>query len=181
MNTEQQVNLEEMVEDIHAQMIDSELMEKYHVSAGELKAAFKHLIEAKVLSLTELYRRPVLSDETIDAETRRKLPRYRLAFLVPVHESVRPEARGWVVNITEKGMQTTGIEARIGESKVFAVAPRRMKDGGEIVFAAECRWKRTEGPDEVPIAGFRITEISQEQLRKLRNFIGSITLGDCPA
>ena len=176
MNTEQQVNLEEMVRDVHAQMIDSELMEKYQLSAGELKAVFKHLIEAKVLSLRELYRRPVLSDETIDAEMRRKLPRYRLASLVPVHESDRPEIGGWVVNITEKGMQTRGIQARIGESKVFAVAPRRMKEVGEIVFAAECRWNCTEGPDEVPIAGFRITEISPDQLRKLRNFIRSVTL-----
>lgn len=178
MNTEQRINLKEMVEDIHAQMIDSELMEKYQLSAGELKAVFKHLIETNVLSLVELYRRPVLSDDMIDAEIRRKLPRYRLAFLVPVHESVRPESKGWVVNITEKGMQTRGIQAHVGEYKVFAVTPRRMKDVGEIVFAAECRWRRTEDPDEVPIAGFRITEISQEQLRRLRNFIRSIIFGD---
>lgn len=63
MNIEQQKDFEEMVKDIHAKMIDSELMEKYQLSAAELKTILNHLVETKVLTRVELYRRPILTDD----------------------------------------------------------------------------------------------------------------------
>ncbi len=178
MNIEQREDLEEMVKDIHAKMIDSELMEKYQLSAAELKTVLNHLVETKVLTRAELYRRPILTDDSIDAETRRHLPRHRLAFLLPIYEADSPEIRGWVTDITDKGVGTAKIQATAGEVKPYVIVPRRLKDIDQITFKAECRWNSTEGPDQVPIAGFRITEISQDRLVQLRKFIRLITLGD---
>lgn len=178
MNIEQREDLEEMAKDFHAKMIDSELMEKYHLSAAELKSVLNHLVDTKVLSHAELYRRPILTDDSIDDEPRRHLPRHRLAFLVSIHEADSPEIRGWVTDITDKGVGTAKISATVGEAKSYVIVPRKMKDVDEITFKAECRWVSTEGPDRVPIAGFRITEISQDRLQQLRKFIRIITLGD---
>jgi hypothetical protein len=178
MNIEQQKDLEEMVKDIHAKMIDSELMEKYHLSAAELKTVLNRLVETKVLTRAELDRRPILTDDSIDDEPRRHLPRHRLAFLVSIHEAESPEVRGWVTDITDKGVGTAKIHATVGEVKPYVIVPRRLKDIDQITFKAECRWTSTEGLDQVPIAGFRITEISQDRLLQLRKFIRLITLGD---
>ncbi len=178
MEIERQPDLDELVRDVHAKMIDSELMEKYHLSAVELKGVLKHLIDTKVLTLPELYSRPILSDESIDTESRRQSPRFRLAFLVSIYESDSPKIRGWLTDITEKGMGTTGIDANVGETKAYVILPRRLKDVDQITFRAECRWRSTEGPDQVPIAGFRIVDISQDRLLQLRKFIRLITLGD---
>ena len=178
MNIEQQEDFEEMVKDIHAKMIDSELMEKYQLSAAELKTVLNHLVETKVLTRAEFHRRPILTDDSIDAEPRRHLPRHRLAFLVSIYEADSPEVRGWVTDITDKGVGTAKIHATVGEVKPYVIVPRRLKDIDQITFKAECRWTSTEGPDQVPIAGFRITEISQDRLVQLRKFIRLITLGD---
>ena len=86
MNIEQQKDFEEMVRDVHAKMIDSELMEKYQLSAAGLKSVLYHLVETKVLTRAELHRRPILIDDSIDAELRGHLPRHRLAFLFQVVE-----------------------------------------------------------------------------------------------
>ncbi len=178
MNVEQQKNVGEMVKDVHAKMIDSELMEKYHLSVAELKSVLKHLVETKTLTPGELDRRPIMSDDSIDSESRRQLLRQRLAFLLPVYQSDAPEIRGWVTDITEKGIGTTRIRAAAGEVKTYVIAPRRLKNVDQITFAAECRWNSTEGRDEVPIAGFRITEISPDGLLQLRKLIRLITFGD---
>jgi len=159
-------------------MIDSELMETYQLSATELKTVLNHLVETKVLTRAELFRRPILADDSIDAEPRRHLPRHRLAFLVSIHDADSPEIRGWVTDITDKGLGTAKIHATVGEVKPYVIVPRRMKDIDQIILKAECRWNSTEGPDQVPIAGFRITEISPDRLLQLRKFIRLITLGD---
>ncbi len=86
MNIEQQKDFEEMVRDVHAKMIDSESMEKYQLSAAGLKSVLNHLVETKVLTRAELHRHPILTDDSIDAELRRHLPRHRLAFLCQVVE-----------------------------------------------------------------------------------------------
>jgi hypothetical protein len=178
MNIEQREDLEEMVKDIHAKMIDSELMETYQLSATELKTVLNHLVDTKVLSKAELFRRPILADDSIDSEPRRHLLRHRLAFLVSIHEADSPENRGWVTDITDRGLGTAKIHATVGEVKPYVIVPRRMKDIDQIILKAECRWNSTEGPDQVPIAGFRITEISPDRLLQLRKFIRLITLGD---
>ena len=78
MNIEQREDFEEMAKDIHTKMIDSELMEKYQLSAAELKTVLNHLVETKVLTRAELYRRPILTDDSIDDEPRRHLPRLQI-------------------------------------------------------------------------------------------------------
>ena len=118
MEIERQPDLDELVRDVHAKMIDSELMEKYHLSAVELKGVLKHLIDTKVLTLPELYSRPILSDERSISESRRQSPRFRLAFLVSIYESDSPKIRGWLTDITEKGMGTTGMMRTWGDKSL---------------------------------------------------------------
>jgi hypothetical protein len=162
MNIEQREDVEEMVKDIHAKMIDSELMEKYQLSAAELKSVLNHLVEINVLTRAELHRRPILTDDSIDDETRRHLPRHRLAFLVFIYEADSPEIRGWVTDLTDNGVGTAKIHATVGEVKSYVIVPRKLKDVDQITFKAECRWTSTEGPDQVPIAGFRITRFQTD-------------------
>jgi hypothetical protein len=108
---------EEVLNDIRADMIDSEIMRKHQVSAKELRGIYRELFEAKTVDISELYCRPIYWDDNIDLEPRREFPRLLLAFVLPIHDVQQPNIRGIVADVTEKGMRLAGMEATAGESR----------------------------------------------------------------
>lgn len=172
-----QITAEEVLDDIRSDMIDSEIMQKYHVTAKELRDVYRALCESKSVDIAEMYCRPVYWDNNVDIEPRREFPRLLLAFILPVHDRDNPGARGIVADVTEKGMKLEGMESKVGEKRRLTVNPTRFGDMDPIDFEAECRWSKTEGPDQRPVAGFQITEISDGALRELRRFIRFVTTG----
>lgn len=175
--SKRQITAEEVLDDIRSDMIDSEIMQKHQVTAKELRDVYRALCESKSVDLAEMYCRPVYWDNNVDLEPRREFPRLLLAFILPVHDRDNPDARGIVADVTEKGMKLEGMEAKVGEKRWLTVNPTRFGDMDPIDFEAECRWSKTEGPDQRPVAGYRITEISDGALQELRRFIRFVTTG----
>ena len=177
MSPKNEVAYDELLADIRAGAIDTELMEKYRLSVRELRAALRELIDSGRLNVQDICHRPAFWDETIDYEPRRGYPRLLLAFVQRIHDEEHREKHGMVVDVTEQGMQIKGIEGTVGETKAFEVVPRRFTAVGPFRFTAQCVWTGTDSGDLLPLLGLRLTEISDEDRGRLRAFIRFITLG----
>ncbi|MBI5569024.1 MAG: hypothetical protein HY914_03680 [Desulfomonile tiedjei] len=177
MSPVNEIRDDEILADIQAGAMDTELMEKYNLSAKELRSSFQRLTDSGRLEVSEICHSPVFWDETIDCESRRGYPRLLLAFVQRIHEEECPEKQGLVIDVTEKGMQVKGIAGTLGEVRTFQVVPRRFTGVAAFRFTAECVWNCTDPTDAQPLLGLRVAEISAEDKGRLRAFIRFITLG----
>ena len=170
------INIDEFVKDVRDHMIDSELMSKYRLSAEELRNLIEKQIDNDTLEYYEVYRRPVLHEERSGPKKDRHLPRTMIAFTVRVIDAHHPELKGWIIDITTEGLGISGIDMDVGDIKTLVIPATARRTPSEIVFDAECRWKRTQEPYGETIAGLEIKHISDDNLRALQNFIRSINL-----
>lgn len=171
------VNIRTIVNDIRAGMPDYELMAKYGLSVKGLQRAFEKLVEIKAIAKNEIEGRFPSAADSIYFESMRELPRHYVVIPIPIHELGRaPKESGMLRDITEKGVGVIGIEAKVGENKVFAIYPNEFVSVSSFSFKAVCRWTEERGAED-SIAGFEITEISDDGLRELRQLIGELTFG----
>ncbi len=171
----QETRIGELVDDIRCGITDLDLIEKYQISAKILKALFNQLLDERKVTGAELYWRPLMCDDSAESESRRVLPRYLAASLIPVHFEENPQMKGWIFDINDKGVRICGLAAIPGEVKKIVISVRQMKKINEIVAEAECRWFSREGPEARPVAGFIITSITPENLREFRDLIRRMT------
>jgi hypothetical protein len=173
-----QVNIRDVVNDIRSGMADHELMAKYSLSAKGLQRAFEKLVLIRALAQGEIEARSQSAADTIFFKGMRELPRNYLVIPVPIHEMGRhSETSGKIRDITEKGLGVTGIEATVGDTKVFSIRPDEFVTVGPFSFKAVCRWIERKGPGDF-VGGFAITDISGDALEKLRQLISELTFGD---
>lgn len=176
MATARRIEVDEIVKDVRDGLTDHELMQRYGLSAKGLKSTLEKLVEAEIIELTEVYRRPVFYEDTLDSDSRRESPRHYLALLLPVYDADRKEERGWVTDISEQGVGVMGVEAVPGEKRTLVVIPEKFSKADRIVFEAECHWAERESADAEPTAGFKIISISETDLEELRKFIRVVTI-----
>lgn len=169
-----QVKTSDMADDIRSGMTDFGLMRKYSVSAEGLRKAFKILVEAGALRPEEFENRSSLHDDTVFIECIREMPRHYLALTVPIHEAGRPESRGVLRDITEKGVGIAGIPATVDEVKSLVIPARQFIESDKIVFEARCVWSQKEEDEGRSVAGFQISDISENSLKDLRSLIRSL-------
>jgi uncharacterized protein (DUF433 family) len=170
----QQIDARDIVKDIRSGMTDSELMKKYDLSSEGLRFALQTLTDTEVIALEELYATSSSAYDTVFVENMRELPRHHLSMAVTIYEATRPEVKGTLRDITEKGVGITGIPARVGEVKILVIPAETFTEADKIVFEAKCAWAQTEGTDDQYFAGFQITSISEECLEDLRSLIRSV-------
>jgi len=170
----QRMSEEDLVEDIRSGMTDSDLLKKYALSSDGLRRIFQTLIEAKAITAEELYGISPSAHDTVLIENMRELPRHYLAIAVDIYESVHPESRGLLSNITEKGMAITGMAARIGETKILVIPSGDFIEADSIALEARCQWAEEERDTGEGLAGFQITRISEKCLDDLRRLIQSL-------
>jgi uncharacterized protein (DUF433 family) len=168
-----QIKTTEIVKDLRSGMTDFGLMEKYNVSSEGLQKAFQSLVEAGALRREEISGRPA-QDDSVFIECMRELPRQHLAMAVTIYEVARPEVKGTLRDISEKGVGITGIPARVGEVKTLVIPAETFIEADKIVFEAKCVWAQTEGTEDRYVAGFQITSISEKCLDHLRLLIRSV-------
>ncbi len=171
------INAREIIDDVRSGMSDAELMEKYRLSSMGLQSAFSKLLNSRLLTVDEIYGQPHRDDEnnTVIIDDPRKVPSRFLTISVPLYEESREEMRGRLRDITEKGMNITGIDARLGEVKQFVIPCQDYLDVSSIHFEAECRWLLPKKDEAFSLAGFQITQISRKDLTELRRLIGCLT------
>jgi hypothetical protein len=167
----------DIVKDVRAGMTDADLMAKYGLSAKGLESAFTKLLNSRILTVGEIYGQRRSGQDTVIIDDVRELPRHFLSMTLPIYEPTNPEHRGRIRDVTEKGVGISGIQARIGEVKSFAIGCRPFLDVDNIWLEAECRWINSGKKIEEWYGGFQITKISPRDLRSLRELIRLLSLG----
>lgn len=166
----QKIVVKDFVDDIRAGKSDEELMEGYGLDERGLRVAFKKLLRAGAINEAELEDRQKAGMIAGDFTERRRLPRNYILFSFPIYEAEDLTAEGFVNEISEQGLQVTGLQARVGQTKALLIRADEFADIYPFVFDVVCRWARREQPDGEPVLGFEITSISEtgsEELRKL--------------
>jgi len=91
------------------------------------------------------------------------------------HEDVRTAVI--LRDITENGLQVAGLAGTVGVGKTLVLKPEGLADLLPFVLDAQCRWVKPATNGEESLAGFEITDISQQGVRELKNLIHALTLG----
>ncbi len=177
MTRKRRIRAADIVPDIHAGMSRSELMRKYRLSARGLRSAFSKLVRMRVLTLEDLHKQlRNRAQETVVIDDLTQLSHTHLTLNLPIEDLTRHGAPGTLWYVTEKDFAVTGIEARPGEIRSFAIPCRKYLRARTISFEAECLWSSQQMPPSPSVAAFRITKISSWDLDHLRELIQVATL-----
>ncbi len=172
------IQARQFAEDIRSGMSDSELMEKYRLSAKGLQSAFTKLLNNGIVTVEELYGgRPRSGADTVIIDDPRRAPRHYLSVSVSIYDPNFPAQKGKLHDITERGIGVRGLEVRIGETKAFVIPCRDFLEVDNLWFEATCLWAKPAAKSSEWRAGFQITKITPEYLRHLRELIRLLTLG----
>jgi uncharacterized protein (DUF433 family) len=164
--------------DVRSGMEDSELMEKYQLSNFALRKVCQTLLTDDFLGRSETKgpEQPLSKGEPVQHE-RRKIFRRTPLLQIAVSDRSNDGLSGVVKDITEKGVAVSGIKAEIGEFKTLAILGDEMGIIDPVELKVECRWVGSEGSEGQSMAGFLITAISDEDLRRLQELIDFLDLG----
>jgi uncharacterized protein (DUF433 family) len=171
---------ETIAEDVRSGMKDSELVEKYRLSNSALQKICQTLLTEALLRSDEIkgLGQPLSMDkgEPVHQE-RRKLVRRSPSLQIVVSDRSNDGLRGAVKDITEKELAVRGIEASVGELKTLAILGDEIGMIDPFELRAECCWVESEETEGQSVAGFRITGISDQDLRRLQELINFLDLG----
>jgi len=161
----------EVVGDIRSGMTDPELMVKYQTSSKGLQKLFRRLVEVKVVSHTEIYERSPAYRAVADIISSRRFPRIDITFPLFIIDT-ESRVKGLVRDISESGLRVAGIETKIGDVRTFRLSLDELIPADPLLFQTRCRWVKTKGRNsKYPVAGQEITDISEDALRNLQNFV----------
>ena len=172
------VKASDIVNDIRSGMDDSVLMVKYSLTAKGLESAFKKLLDAKALTRGELYSRSPLRDDTVMVENLRSTPRNFLTCSITIKDAADPEIEGHINDISERGLQVTGINAESGDVKEFLIPDDEELGLESCTFKAECRWVSNGKNGDGMVSGYQIMEIDDPGLKQIRKIVKNFSLGD---
>ncbi len=188
MPPERKVSVREIVEDIQLRRLtDTQLMEKYKVSAKGLQSVFQKLLDRRAVKSEDIEGRSQPYVDTITLEQRQEHQRHYLPQPVPIYETrdtisiyERKDLhnKGRVNDITERGIGVVGIDANVGDTKAFVIVADEFVELDPFSFDAICRWVQLEESGEYS-AGFEITKISARALTELQKLIERLTTA-CP-
>lgn len=162
-----------LIKDIRAGMSRSNMMKKYGISAHGLGSAFKQLLDAGVISPSELTPEAPGSVLSGVIDDQRVSVRYDLNFTLYVHEPTTPSVKGTVLDVSEKGLKVKGIKAAVNDVKTLVI-PSYFGSSAfrSIIIVATCRWvDGKEHSAEEMVCGFEIMDRSEKNFRELQKLI----------
>jgi hypothetical protein len=168
---------ESFIRDLESRLTDLELMEKFQISAVELRRSLFTLIRKGAVSSRKVYWRPIIYDYEVEYEVRRSTPRYPLKTLLPVSSVDYPQPiPGLLIDLNEKGGCVVGLGVRKDERITIAIDPEDLLEAGEIRLEALFRWVETGDDPDTLAAGFEIFAISDGDFALLKELIRTITV-----
>ncbi len=160
------------MQDLRSGTPTADLLRKYELSRNGLAIVLQKLVDAKVLSRSDLEDWRSLNHDVTVIRGVREDERVKIDFPLVVQDSDFPYAKGFVRDLSEKGLGTYGITARVGETKGLVLHLERPNRHAHIKFHAQCRWvERSAGDSPRCTAGFEITHIEDAALAGLRNLL----------
>ncbi len=186
MPPERKVSVREIVEDLRLRRLtDTQLMEKYKVSARGLQSVFQKLVDRNAISPNEIDGRSPTYVDTITLEQRQNHQRHYLPQPVQIYENMDMvniyerkdlQNKGRVNDITEKGLGVVGLKVVVGEIKSFVIVADEFVDLDPFSFDAVCRWVNLEESGEYA-SGFEVLKMTDRALQDLRKLIALLTSG----
>jgi hypothetical protein len=89
-----------------------------------------------------------------------------------------PTMEGHILDISEKGVQISGIVINVEQKKTFMVQAENFDNIKPFSFDAECRWFKPETEDEPCSAGFEIINISDKDEEELQKILETLSFYD---
>jgi hypothetical protein len=172
------IKAKKIVSDIRARVSDFELMSKYGLSLEELEEVLRKLVEAGTIREDEIKERGPFFDNPDNRSKTRRFPRTYLRVPLDIEDISNSANRGLITDISTAGFRTRGLDALIGEEKLFLVSLKEVRKR-EIRLLARCLWVKHDVDTKVyQEAGFKIVHISESDLAEIKRVAGLLSLGD---
>jgi hypothetical protein len=98
--------------------------------------------------------------------------------IVVVSDIQNPKLSGELVNLSEAGCQTVGLNAQVGEQKTLVIHVDKLENlVKSFSFTAECRWASVDDQGDTN-AGFFFVDMPTRNLIELRKLIELVGLCD---
>jgi hypothetical protein len=179
MNAKRTIRASDVVRDVRGGMTDTELTAKYQITEAKLAQIIDKLTAARLLApLGTEEERPEIP-AVQDPQERRRSPRCHTVVPLPVYDLDDLLTEGYVTEITEDGLQATGLDINKGDGRSLLIRPDEFADVYPFLVDVECRWTRQDEDDGL-VAGFSITHITPESAEELQKLLRSVTLCDRP-
>jgi hypothetical protein len=181
MPAARQINAKDFVHDFRSGMTDRQLAEKYRLSPDKLEKVYNKLLEAKAISAAELAGRCVGRPSSPYPQIKsnfRVAVREKLDFPLAIYEKDAPDSRGFVLDVSVRGVGVTGIEAVEGETKILIIPAHEIFHINSIEMEAICRWATAGSMSQEPRGGFEILNLIQGDMEELQMLIRSLPLED---
>jgi hypothetical protein len=171
------IKAKKIVADIRARLSDSELTEKYRISLQQLENVMEQLVNAQKIRRPEITERGPFFDDPANRLQTRRFPRAFLRLPMEILAVGNPPQRGLVLDLSPKGFRTHGLSVATGEDRQFLMSSHELCQ--TVGLRATCVWVRwaREYADTAQ-AGFKITQISETDRRKLQQIMNTLSLGD---
>jgi hypothetical protein len=169
--SKKEIKADAVVKDLRSGAEPTEIMRKYKLTEKGFRSTLRKLVLAKALRKTEIERFYARYPDLFVGDLRLS-SRTGIKFPLVVCAADNPSSKGFVKNISEKGIAIEGFESRIGETKELKILSSEIAECATIVLEAKCMWiEGQEGEDEEPVAGFQITSISKSAMKELKKLI----------
>jgi uncharacterized protein (DUF433 family) len=165
------INVREIVDDIRSAATESQLMEKHGLSSRGLQSTFWKLAYSKVLTWDELLGLYPTLDDSVTLRRIRKWTRSYPIFSIGVYEQGKPHNKGKIRDLSEFGVGTLGIRAQVGERKMLVLVPDEIMKLKPFSLEAECKWSDCAGATPACTAGFQVSGIEEDAVRKLEELV----------
>jgi hypothetical protein len=169
--TKTEIPVSKIIDDLRSGLGDVPIMEKYQISPIVLVKIKQGI--TKFSSTPKEGSLPVRPK--FDDAQKRTTPRNHTYYRIRIRDLSNPENVGIINDITNRGLQLQGMEARVGEKLTLLVLGDSFRVHTPFVFEAVCLWV-TPSVEGNSVTGFSITNISGPDLQELRKLIEELTV-----
>jgi hypothetical protein len=167
MDSKKELNALAIVKDLRSGKESTKIMQKYKLSEKGFRSVLRKLVMAKLLQRSEVERFHEMLPELFVGDLRLAV-RKQIKFPLLVCDVNDLTAKGFVKDISQKGLAIEGFEPKVGDTKSLKILSSELADCDTFVFEAKCIWtENPENDDKEPVAGFEITSISDPALAEL--------------
>ena len=161
-----------IVADIRDGLTDFELMAKYELMPSELQSMLGDMTALEALRRGELKERSPFYYNPANRTRSRRWSRTYVRIWLPVYDGKTLVMRGLIRDLSDNGFRVASLTEDVGEGSDFVIRAELVGDVKTFRFKAQCKWvKKKKKGAEYYLAGFEITEITEEALRELRKLI----------
>ncbi len=179
MSSDRRITTRAIITDILSGMGDVPVMEKYGLSPVQFQEILAAIDSARAEGQPETQVRVKSPQAKSSPSQMRAKPRNYFMFNAKIYDNNDPGIHGVVNDITEKGLQVSGIHTRVAENRTFLILGSDVLTVDKpVVFDVVCRWVRVDDPQGETVAGFEITNIPQAGLKTLKDLIGRLTVAE---